>query len=315
MTADTIELGQRFDIAGAELDNFRAAIEGAAESGDVTLALEIAVSLESLWVAQQPQEGARRLEELMEAAGEVSPELHARALRAYAGIVFISGDFERGTALHEEVLEAFRSLGDELAVAHVLHRLAVPAAIEGDYARARALSDESLATHRRHGSRSGEAMAMGVYVEIASRQGRHEEARELALKSASLAGEVGFTWWQVHYLYIACEMCLKLDRLAEAEKWGREGLRLGVEIGNRQINVYVLALLAAAAAAQGDAERSGVLWGALEREEGRGPVGQWEAEREDYRSRVVPDDPERFERGRARGRLLSPAEALEHAAS
>jgi hypothetical protein len=79
--------------------------------------------------------------------------------------------------------------------------------------------------------------------------------------------------------------------------------------------VYLLALLAAVAAAQGEAERSGVLWGAVEREEGRGPIGQWENEREDYRSRVKPDDPEQFELGRARGRLLSPAEALEHAAS
>jgi ATP/maltotriose-dependent transcriptional regulator MalT len=192
--------------------------------------------------------------------------------------------------------------------------LAVPAALEGDYARARALSDESLATYRRYGSRSGEAMAVGVYVDIAKREGRHEEALELALKSASLAGEVGFAWWQVHYLYVACEVCLELDRPGEAEKWGREGLELAVETGNRQITVYLLALLSAAAAAQGDAERSGVLWGALEREEGRGPVGQWEAEREDYRSRVVPDDPERFELGRARGRLLSPAEALEYAA-
>jgi predicted ATPase len=311
MTADTIELGQRFDIAAAELDNFRAAIEEAADSGEITLALEIAVSLESLWVAQQPQEGARRLEKLMEAAGELPPELHARALRAYGGIVFISGDFERGTALHMEALEAFRSLGDELAVAHVLHRLAVPAAMEGDYARARALSDESLATHRRYGSRSGEAMAVGVYVDIAQREGRHQEALEMALKSASLADEVGFKWWQVHYLYVACEMCLELDRPGEAEKWGREGLALSVEIGNRQITVYLLALLSAAAAARGDSERSGFLWGAVEREEERGPVGQWEGERDQYWSRVEPDDPERFELGRARGRRLSPAEALE----
>jgi hypothetical protein len=315
MTADTIELGQRFDVAGAELDNFRAAIEGAAESGDVASALEIALSLESLWVAQQPQEGARRLEELMEAAGELPPEVRARALRAYGGIVFISGDFERGTALHEEALEVFRSLGDELAVAHVLHRLAMGAAGDGDYVRARTLSDESLATHRRYGSRSGEAMAVGVYVNIAVHERRYEEALELALKSASLAGEVGFAWWQVHYLYVACEMCLDLDRLGEAEKWGCEGLALGVEIGNRQVTVYLLALLSAVAAAEGDPERSGVLWGALEREEARGSVGQWESEREAYRSRVKPNDLDQFELGRARGSLLSPAEALDHAAS
>jgi predicted ATPase len=312
MTADTIDLGQRFDIVGAEFDNLRAAIDWAADSGNFALALEIAVALESLWVAQQPLEGARRLDELIDAAGEVPPELHARAVRALAGAVFISGDFERGTALHEEVLAEFRALGDELAAAHVLHRLAMGAAHSGDLVRAREMSDESMAAHRRHGSPAGEAMALGVLTQVAAAEGRHEEALGLALKSESLAGEVGFTWWQVHYLYVACEMCLELDRLPEAERWGREGLALAVETGsNRQISVYLLALLSAVAAAQGDAERSGVLWGAIEREEQRGPFGQWEDEREDYRSRIKPDDPERFELGRARGLLLSPAEVMD----
>jgi predicted ATPase len=314
LSADTTDLGQRFEIATPELDNLRAAMDSAAESGDVALALEIALALESLWVAQQPHEGVRRYEELIDAAGELPPEVNARALRALGGVVFMLGEFERGTALHEQALEAFRSLDDELAVAHVLHRLAMNAAHNGEYDEAKALSDESLALSRRQGSRSAEAMAVGVFADIAAREGRHEEALELALESASLAGEAGFTWWRVHYLYTACEMCLNLERLNEAERWGREALALSLEIGNRQLNVYLLALLAAVAAAQGEAERSGVLWGAVEREEGRGPIGQWENEREDYRSRVKRDDQEQFELGRARGRLLSPAEALEYAA-
>jgi predicted ATPase len=315
LSADTTDLGQRFEIATPELDNLRAAMDWAAESGDVALALEIALALESLWVAQQPHEGVRRYEELIDAAGELPPEVNARALRALGGVVFMLGEFERGTELHERALEAFRSLGDDLAEAHVLHRLAMDAAHNGEYDKAKALSDESLAISRREGSRSAEAMAVGVFADIAAREGRYEEALELALECASIAGEAGFRWWQVHYLYTACEMCLNLERLGDAERWGREGLALSQEIGNRQLNVYLLALLSAVAAAQGDAERSGVFWGAVEREEGRGPVGQWENEREDYRSRVKPDDPEQFELGRARGRLLSPAEALEHAAS
>ena len=315
LTADTIDLGQRFEIATPELDNLRAAIDWAAESGDVALALEIALALESLWVAQQPHEGVRRYEELIDAAGELPPEVNARALRALGGVVFISGEFERGTALHEQALEEFRRLGDELAVAHVLHRLAMNAAYNDEYALARALSDESLAISRRHGSRSGEAMGIGSLARVTAGEGRLEEAVELALKSASLAGEVGFAWWQVHYFYVACEWCLDLGRPSEAARWGREGLALAVEISDRQMTVYLLALLSAAAAAQGDAERAGVLWGALEREEARGPVGQWEAEREDYRLRVKPDHPEQFELARARGSPLSPAEVLERVVS
>jgi tetratricopeptide (TPR) repeat protein len=206
-------------------------------------------------------------------------------------LIFITGDFERGSELQHQSLAMFRELGDDLAVAHGLHRLAVEAAWTGEHERALALSDESLSLHKRLGSPSGEAMALGVLADIAQKEKRYEEALELSIQSANLAAEVGFRWWQIHYLYFACEMCLNLGRPEEAERWGRDGLRLAVQIGDRQMSVYLLALLSATAAAQAESERAGVLWGALEREEERGPVGQWEGERDAYRSRVEPRDP------------------------
>jgi len=315
LTPEAADLGQHHDVAIAEQDNLRAAIDWASENGDIVLALELALSLESFWVAHDPYEGARRIAALVEAGGTLPPELHARALRAWGGFVYITGDFELGSALHDQSLEAFRRLDDELAVAHMLHRQAVEAARIGDYARARALSDESLATHKRHGSRSGEAMALGALVDVAVGEGRLEDALELARQSAGVAGEVGFTWFQVHYLYVACEVSFDLGRPEEAKEWGREAIRLAGEIGNRQMTVYLLALLAAAIAAQGEPGRAGVLWGALEREEERGPVGQWEAERDAYRSRIQRRDSEQFDLGRARGRQLSPDEAIQDALS
>jgi predicted ATPase len=310
LDTDTIDLGQRFEVVLPEQDNLRAAIDWAAESGDFVFALRIMFALDSFWVANDPQEGARRLAYLVEAAGKLPLDVQARALRSLGGLIFITGDFERGTQLHEQSLEAFRELGDEVGVAHMLHRQAVEAARTGDHARARALSDEGLALHRHHGSPSGEAMALGVLADLAQKEQRYEEALELSLQSAGLAAEVGFKWWQVHYLYFACEMCLNLGRAEEAERWGREGLKLGVQIGDRQMTVYLLALLSAVAAAQAEPERAGIFWGALEREEERGLVGQWEGERDAYRSRVEPGDAEQFELGRARGRQLSPAETL-----
>jgi hypothetical protein len=176
------------------------------------------------------------------------------------------------------------------------------------------LTDESLELHRRQGSPSGEAMALGVFADLAHKEQRDEEALRLSLQSADLAAKVGFTWWQIHYLYFACEMCLNLGRPQEAERWGREGLGQALRIGDRQLTVYLLALLSAAAAAQGEPERAGILWGALEREEERGPVGQWESERDEYWSRVEPGDSEQFELGWASGRKLSPDETMREAA-
>jgi predicted ATPase len=311
LDTDTVDFGQRFEVVLPEQDNLRAAIDWAAGSGDFVVALRIMFALDSFWVANDPQEGARRLRYLVEEAGELPLDVQARALRSLGGLIFITGNFERGTELHEQSLEIFRELGDEVAVAHMLHRQAVEAARTGDHARARALTEESLTLSRRHGSPSGEAMAIGVLADLAQKEDRYEEALALSIQSANLAAEVGFRWWQVHYLYFACEMCLNLDRPQEAERWGREGLGLALQIGDRQMSVYLLALLSATAAAQGESEHAGVLWGAIEREEERGPVGQWEGERDAYRSRVEARDSEQFELGRARGRQLSREEAMQ----
>jgi hypothetical protein len=54
----------------------------------------------------------------------------------------------------------------------------------------------------------------------------------------------------------------------------------------------------------------GVCRGALEAEENRGPIGQWETAGDDYVQELVPYEGAVFERGRDRGRQLSVDEAV-----
>jgi len=61
-----------------------------------------------------------------------------------------------------------------------------------------------------------------------------------------------------------------------------------------------------------DEERAGLFWGAVEAEEARGPIGQWELEREEYAAKVVLES-DVFEGGRQRGRRLSFPEAIDEA--
>ena len=314
LSADTTDLGQRHDVVIPEQDNLRGAIDRAIERGDPPLGLRLAIALEQFWVTQDPYEGRRRLESLLAAATDTPPPLRARGLRVLGGAIYIAGGFERGTELHELSLEQFRALGDELAAAHVLQRLATDAMRTGDRARARTLSDESLETYRRHGSPSGEAMALGLRADLRASEGQLDEAIEVALRSAALAAEVRFFWWQVHQLYHACEWSLALERLDEAEQHGRAALHLAHQIRDRQMTIYLLALVARCSAARGDAERAGRLWGAIETEEARGPVGQWETERESYAAPVLRTAGAEFERGRALGRTLSLDEVVEQAA-
>ena len=68
------------------------------------------------------------------------------------------------------------------------------------------------------------------------------------------------------------------------------------------------------AARRGDVERAHLLWGAVEAEERRGgPLGQWEAERDDYAAKVGIRDGGELDPVRTRGRRLSLAAAIDEA--
>ena len=74
-------------------------------------------------------------------------------------------------------------------------------------------------------------------------------------------------------------------------------------------------MLAALEAERGNAERAGELWGAVEAEEQRGAIGQWENEREQYERMVFAHADAELEAGREAGRLLSLEDAVERALS
>ena len=76
-----------------------------------------------------------------------------------------------------------------------------------------------------------------------------------------------------------------------------------------------LARLARIAAERGDHRSAGRLWGAVEAEEARGPIGAWENEREAYVRTVLAATASEFERARDEGRKLSLDEALDVALS
>jgi hypothetical protein len=183
----------------------------------------------------------------------------------------------------------------------------------GDTADVPSMIEESQAINRRVGSVSIEAMTLGLLGEIAWSEGRHDEAFEFAARSAEAAAEIRFAWWQMHQLYHACEWSLELRRTAEADAYGRDALRVAAAVHDRAVIVYLLAVLATTAARQGELPRAGTLWGAVETEEGRGPIGQWEGERDDYAARVLEHEGEAFERGRTEGRRLTLSDAIEYA--
>jgi predicted ATPase/class 3 adenylate cyclase len=293
------------ELAVAELPNFRKALEWAAETGEPELGLRLMLALEQFWVAQAPFEGRLWLERLLPQANDVGVSLRARALLEYGGLVFIVGEFARGTALSEESLALYRSIGDERGAASVLGRLIYSALVEEDLPKARALAEESLALHRRFEDKLGEAIVLGSLADVEWRSGNCELAMQLGQTGVELADAVGFDWWVGGLLARLGEWALELGRLAEAARFLRDAVAVSHRAGARMHRVYAFALLARVAAEAGETERAGLLWAAVELEERAGPIGQWEDERDAYATPVLAHAGVAFDRGLASGRELT----------
>ena len=223
------------------------------------------------------------------------------------------GKLELAEQAFRKSLAALCAVDDELAVGIVLHRLATSAINLGELARARAPLEKSLVIFRRHDFRKGELQAIGTLGDLARAQGDADQAVTLLEQSATMAAEEGFTWWEANARANLAELALAQNRPEEAAARAKQALLLSRRTGDRQLTVYALAYLACAAAESGDAHRAGRLWGAVEAEEARRPLGHWEGAREQYAARVLERRPSELESGLREGRQLPLPAAVDEA--
>ena len=295
-------------------ENLRAAIERAVTAGDHMAATELMILLENFWVTTDPFEGARRFDDLLSAPGELPKRLRARALRCYAGSLWLSGEYERSHRANEESLALFRELEDDEGIAILLHRLGISTlSYLKDRERARDLLEESLERFHRAGLKRGESEVLGGLGYVSWDERDLEVALELFSRAAEQAAEIGFTWWESGMLAARAEVLIELSRLDMAEPAARRSLELARAIADRQSSVVGLVLLAYVAARRGDHARAYLLWGAVEAEADLAPIGQWETEREDYRGKVLLAEGVDLEQARQRGRGRSLEAAIEEA--
>jgi hypothetical protein len=158
-----------------------------------------------------------------------------------------------------------------------------------------------------------EALLILAYLEKAD--GRLDEALRLADEAGARAAAIGWRWWEVAALLQAAECAVQLHGPLQDGGRVRLGLAAAQEIGDRQHTIYLLAFLAWAAAAAADAERAGRLWGAIEAETERGPIGQWEGERAEYALHVSAVSGPTFDRGVEEGRAMTLDQTVEYGLS
>jgi len=304
----TPEWRSRFE---AERDNCRAAMRWALDGGKPLLALRMTIALGPFWVVRGAhQEANGWLTEAIEATPDAPKDLRARALRELSTAPFLAGDYARAAALGEEALAVFRELGDKPEVALTLDMLSAPVGILGDPARARALTDESLALCRELGDRERSLYPLSKVALDEWQRGDRELAIALTEQTIELAREVGDTWWEAGQVFNLADMLWEQGELSRAAVLARESLSLAHELGSSFHLIYLLALLAALAAADGDAARAGRLWGAAETLEESGEAVFQPGDRDRYAQPVFALSGARLEASLAEGRAMTLDDAV-----
>ena len=288
------------ELALGERDDLRAALDWA-EANDASFGLELAVELQNLWNVSGPQEGLDRIQRLLRRAGDIPMELRARALRACGGAADLAGHDQLAERLSQESLGLFEQLGDEQGIALLEHMLAVGAWRRQDWDRMRELTEHCLALAR---GRFTFLETTGYWLsgQLALHDGDVEAAVDLTRRSAEMARDGGWAWWESGQRHELLMLALRSGRLDEAEQEGFAALRMERDQENRLWALYTLAGLAQVALARGDLERAGLLWGAAEREAESLP--RWPDERAQRGGPLLEESREAFVVGLNAGREL-----------
>jgi predicted ATPase/class 3 adenylate cyclase len=295
------------EVGLAEREDLRAALDWA-EANDPSFGLELAVSVQNLWIASGPKEGMERIERLLDGAAAIPKELRAKALRAYAATSDMSGHNQQAERLLRESQRLFEELGDEEGLGSVEHMLAVSAWRREDWERMRELTEHSLDLAR---GRFGHLETSNYWLlgQVALANGDLQQAIELTRQSADLARESGWAWWESGQRHELLMLSLRRGNLDEATREGVAALEIERAQENRRWALYTLAGLAQVALARNDLERAGLLWGAAEKEAESLPG--WADERPRRGGALLEEDREPFPGAVKRGRTLDLWDAAE----
>jgi predicted ATPase/DNA-binding SARP family transcriptional activator len=253
-----------------EADNLRVALGWYVDRGVADSSLRFVCWLRSFWGStDRIAEGMRWCERALALDGEPAAKSRAQALYAAGTLSLLADDLARAGELLDQSLHLFEQLGDKLWLASVLNSRAGVHHLAGELEAARLAYDASLREFgdlSRHGGVAAATHGLGqVYRDLGDR----EKARSLLAAAADAHGERDDRTGLATTLHSMADLELDDRQFAVAAERYRESLSIMRELGTHQpCTTHCLAGLAAVAAARGDAEGAGRLWGVVQRLEG-----------------------------------------------
>ena len=138
-------------------DNFRAAFDWCAATGDAERPMILAASFWRFWQMRgHLHEGRVRLESILAMRSSEVRETRARALEAAGGVAYWQGDMPAAQAYYDECLALTRAGGNKGAIANALYNDAFPMVVNRrDLDRSLVLMDEALPLYREVGDDEG----------------------------------------------------------------------------------------------------------------------------------------------------------------
>jgi predicted ATPase/DNA-binding CsgD family transcriptional regulator len=226
-------------------------------------------------------------------------------------LAWFQQDAPRAIAWYEESLIQCRAMSEQLLMTIALVGLARAELSGGHAARAQALLEESLTIYRAFGRTWMIVMVLNLLGQLAFQQGELSQAETFLLDGVRLASEVGDRRNVARSrLLLAGVAALRGDHAA-ARQWYEEGLSTALEVGHTNYIASGLKGLGCVVAALGLPTWAAILWGTAEplRESRSVAIPQAVYDRMVAVVRSHLGEPV-FEEARAKGRTMTPAQAL-----
>ena len=252
-----------FPVLDEELDNVRAALAWAAESGEIELEVRLAVAARWYWVLKgHLSEGHRVFGGIFSRLAGAPPEARALALVTGAIFPFRQGETKRAREWLQQSLDLYRELGDEEGIARSTAELGGVAIAELELDRAAALYEEAVPLFRSQGKPSRVGASVGNLGTIAHMRGDLQTAVRYYGEAIDASREGGDEDGAAVNLHNLGRAELALGRTEQGVEALRESLAIGRRLGYREVIAYCLAGLAELAMIEEDAPRAAMMLGA-----------------------------------------------------
>ncbi|HEX5810077.1 MAG TPA: tetratricopeptide repeat protein, partial [Anaerolineales bacterium] len=263
------DAGIWFKRIEVELDNLRAAMEWATNTGKAVAALQIAGSLVYFWFVHGPllAEWYDRIQQaLSRPEGIERSQARAKALNGI-GFMYWADMYptDNRTEL-EEALRIGQELGDQRNIATSLRNLGLLANIQSRYLEGRAFLEGSLDIWRKIGleGKMDSAWTLTFLGDVAVNLDESARAQSLYEEAVGIWREHGDRNFLAYSLRRLGQLAWHEMDYAKAVALCTESLNLNLEVGDRRGVIACLAGFTAIAIAQQDWERAAQLAGAAE---------------------------------------------------